>query len=190
MRCTMRGGIYMDTDVELLKNLDPYLGHAAFSGFENDTFIPTAIMGSVKHGVWMEYLLSYYDNRHFINPDGSFDQTTNVLTITSMTKERSTRYAWTTPIRRLRVWQPCIQREYFCPKSYETGEIMRTDNTVCIHHFRPHGMTNVISCKRKKRSRYIEKYGADRGAIKISKWERRNFIRLAMMQLGIKRICV
>ncbi len=147
-------------------------------------------MGSVKHGVWMEYLLSYYDNRHFINPDGSFDQTTNVLTITSMTKERSTRYAWTTPIRRLRVWQPCIQREYFCPKSYETGRLcVRTIRYASIISG-PHGMTNVISCKRKKRSRYIEKYGADRGAIKISKWERRNFIRLAMMQLGDKRICV
>lgn len=179
------GGIYMDTDVELLKNLDPYLGHAAFSGFENDTFIPTAIMGSVKHGVWMEYLLSYYDNRHFINPDGSFDQTTNVLTITSMTQEKY-QIRLDNTYQEIEGVAALYPKEYFCPKSYETGEIMRTDNTVCIHHFRAswHDKRDIL--QRKKRSRYIEKYGADRGAIKYQKWARRNFIRLAMMQLGIK----
>ena len=30
------GGIYMDTDVEVLKPLDAFLHHAAFSGFENN----------------------------------------------------------------------------------------------------------------------------------------------------------
>ena len=35
------GGIYMDTDVEVIKPLDPFLKHKAFSGFEDEVSIPT-----------------------------------------------------------------------------------------------------------------------------------------------------
>ena len=42
------GGIYMDTDVEVLKPLDEYLNYVAFSGFENELFIPTGIMACEK----------------------------------------------------------------------------------------------------------------------------------------------
>ncbi|MFP3393795.1 glycosyltransferase, partial [Brevibacillus sp. SIMBA_076] len=30
------GGIYLDTDVEVLKGFDAFLGHDSFSGFEDD----------------------------------------------------------------------------------------------------------------------------------------------------------
>ena len=39
-----QGGIYMDTDVEVIKPLDEYLHHEAVSGFENTTQIPTGLM--------------------------------------------------------------------------------------------------------------------------------------------------
>ena len=42
------GGIYMDTDVEVLKNLDCFLSEKAFSGFESVDRIPTGIMASEK----------------------------------------------------------------------------------------------------------------------------------------------
>ena len=37
------GGVYMDTDVEVLKTLDPFLHHHAFSGFETDGNVPTGM---------------------------------------------------------------------------------------------------------------------------------------------------
>jgi len=38
------GGIYMDTDVEVLKPLDTFLKYDAVSGFESKTQIPTGLM--------------------------------------------------------------------------------------------------------------------------------------------------
>ena len=81
------GGIYMDTDVELVKNLDDFLKNRAFSGFESSNSIPTGIMASVKHFKLFGDLLEYYENRHFLNDDGSYDTTTNTVTITKMCKK-------------------------------------------------------------------------------------------------------
>ncbi len=128
------GGIYMDTDVELLKKPDSFLKHAAFSGFESNKEITTGIMASEKNGEWVKYLLSYYDNKHFLLPDGKPDLTTNVTAITNMT-------CWKYKIQPNNTFQQIdgvlalYPKDYFCPKNYETGEIVLTENTVCIHHF-------------------------------------------------------
>lgn len=52
-----QGCIYMDTDVEVMKNLDKFLVHQAFSGFESDIQIPTGIMDQKKD---FRYLKSYF----------------------------------------------------------------------------------------------------------------------------------
>ncbi len=52
------GGIYMDSDVEILKNLDNFLNEPAFSSFEagdpTNIFLPTGMMGSEKGGAWVK----------------------------------------------------------------------------------------------------------------------------------------
>ena len=77
------GGIYMDTDVEVLKPIDRFLTHHAFSGFEDEHNVPTGIMASEKSGKWAKDNLEYYTDRHFLLADKSFDLTTNVTTITN-----------------------------------------------------------------------------------------------------------
>ena len=57
------GGIYMDTDVEVLKNLDCFLNEKAFSGFENEKYVPTGLMASEKGNEIIGELLNYYDNK-------------------------------------------------------------------------------------------------------------------------------
>ena len=81
------GGIYMDTDVEVIKSLDPYLNNKAFSGFETFTDIPTGIMASEKGFPLFKEFLDYYKDRHFIMNDGSYDMTTNVVIITNICKK-------------------------------------------------------------------------------------------------------
>ncbi len=76
------GGVYMDTDVEVVKPLDSFLKYKAFSGFENETFIPTGIMACEKGFNGFGELLNDYNNRNFVRKDGSFDLTTNVTVIT------------------------------------------------------------------------------------------------------------
>ena len=127
------GGIYMDTDVEVLKSLDPFLHHTAFSGFEDDIHIPTGIMASEKGGKWAKENLAYYNNRHFIKEDNTMDLTTNVVTLTNymlplgLKQDNSFQ-----DFPKLITFYP---KDYFCPKSYDDGKIYLTNRSVTIHHF-------------------------------------------------------
>ena len=82
------GGIYMDTDMEVCKPLDRLASYAFWSGFESESQIPTGIMASCRDNDLLEYLLSYYDDKHFKNEHGIYDTTTNVTTITRMVKDK------------------------------------------------------------------------------------------------------
>jgi mannosyltransferase OCH1-like enzyme len=78
------GGIYMDTDVEVLKSLDEFLEHTAFTGCENDQMCVTGTMASEKGHKWIEDLLNDYDDKKFILAEGSFDKTPNTQIITEL----------------------------------------------------------------------------------------------------------
>lgn len=127
------GGIYMDTDVEVLKPLDQFLVHPAFSGYESNSDISTGIMASEKGGKWVKDQLSHYDIARFLHPDGSFNLTTNVEVITQ--------YMIPLGLRRDNTYQDfpnlitLYPSDVFCPKSWKTGEINLTENTHTIHHF-------------------------------------------------------
>ena len=72
------GGVYMDTDVELVRPLDRLLTNKAFLGFEGTQWVGTNLIGAEpSHSFFIE-LLKSYDHRCFITPDGKPDQTTNV----------------------------------------------------------------------------------------------------------------
>ena len=127
------GGIYMDTDVEVLKPLDRFLVHHAFSGFESENEVPTGIMASEKGGKWAQENLAYYDNRHFVNEDGTLDTTTNVKIITNLLLPYNIKLNNTyQDIPEMITMYP---KDYFCPKDHQTREIHLTENTHCIHHF-------------------------------------------------------
>jgi hypothetical protein len=127
------GGIYMDTDVEVLKPLDKFLQHTAFSGFENDDFVPTGIMASIQGGTWVKELVSYYNNRHFLKENGEMDMVSNTFIITQMMKEKG--FEMNNRFQEKQGYVAFYPNEFFCPKSYKTGEINLTENSYCIHHF-------------------------------------------------------
>ena len=56
------GGIYLDTDVIALDNLDEVLNNKAFIGFETDRYISAAILGAEKGHPFIEKMLKYYNN--------------------------------------------------------------------------------------------------------------------------------
>lgn len=57
------GGVYLDTDMELIKNLDPLLNNTFFSGSENldNKYISAGIIGAIEKHEYLEMVLAYYD---------------------------------------------------------------------------------------------------------------------------------
>lgn len=126
------GGVYMDTDVEVLSSLDPFLTDKGFSGFENEYSVPTGIMAAEKGNEFIFDLLSDYDGRHFILPDGQSDLTTNTQAITELALKQGLILNNEKQTVKDFTFYP---RDYFCPKDSRTLKVHLTKNSVTIHHF-------------------------------------------------------
>ncbi|WP_246098449.1 glycosyltransferase family 32 protein [Saccharibacillus brassicae] len=132
-----QGGIYMDTDVQVLKTLDPFLKHEAFSGFETLRTIPTAVIGAQAGSPVIRDFLSYYENRAFIKPDGNMDITTNVKIITEYCVSRGF-----VPDNRYQVFEgfALYPKDVFCPLEWSPDKSKIADRPIpeescTIHHF-------------------------------------------------------
>ncbi|KTE93875.1 glycosyl transferase [Desulfitobacterium hafniense] len=126
------GGIYMDTDVEVLKPLDFFLPMKAFSGFEAYDRVPTGIMASKKGHHFIGVLLGEYAGRNFTDANRKYDMTTNVRVITNTCVVRGLQLNNQKQTIDDFTLYPC---EYFCPKNPHTKEIRITQNSYAIHHF-------------------------------------------------------
>lgn len=127
------GGIYMDTDVEILQPLDNLLHLSAFTGYEGSKHHPpvTGLMASEVRGVWVKEQLDAYSDAHFLKEDGSFDLTTNTVRISNIMTSNGF-----IPDGTYKVYKDLhvFPVEYFCPRQ-TTGEFFLTENTYCDHHF-------------------------------------------------------
>jgi len=139
------GGVYMDTDVEILRPLDAPLQIAdrrltslmelpAFTGYEASMANApvTGLMASAAHGVWVTEQLKYYDGLHFVKEDGTLDLTPNTVPIAQIMQEGGFIIDGT-----YRVYKDDMHVfpvDYFCPLT-STRVLKCTKNTYCIHHF-------------------------------------------------------
>lgn len=128
------GGIYMDTDVEVVKPLDKFLINKAFTGCENENMSVTGTMAAIKGHSWIKELLDYYKDQKFILEDGSHNTKTNTKIITEITIEN---YGWKQENTHqiLKDDLHIYPYDVFCAKNFKTGKIEKTENTHTIHHF-------------------------------------------------------
>ena len=127
------GGIYMDTDVEILKPLDDLLHLSAFTGYEGSKTKPpvTGLMASEANGLWVKEQLNAYKDAHFLRQDGSMDMTTNTQRIAEIMRHNGF-----VQNGKYQVYKDMhvFPTDYFCPRQ-TTGEFLLTENTYCDHHF-------------------------------------------------------
>ena len=76
--------------------------------------------------------LNEYKTAHFLLPDGSLDQTTNVVRITNICLKYG--FIPNNQKQTIRTFT-LLPQDYLCPKSFETGKTELTKNTLTIHHF-------------------------------------------------------
>ena len=129
------GGIYLDTDVELVQSLDVLLDAPAFFGFEDSASINTGIgFGAAKNNPIVSAMLEDYNNIHFRLSDGTLDKLPcpirNTNAITSYLPEDFN------PSTIVRIQDAVIYPpEYFCPLSADGITMRKTQNTYSIHWF-------------------------------------------------------
>lgn len=129
---TEMGGIYLDTDVEVIKPLDPFLEQKAFAGFEHVERVQTGILACEKGFPLFLEFLRYYDSATFLRPDGTVDTTTNVEVLTNLCKQRGLELNDKFQVVEGLAIYP---REVFCPVDFDTKKLKKTRKTVTIHWF-------------------------------------------------------
>lgn len=130
------GGIYFDTDVEVIRDMSPILERGAFAGVEshgNGAALNAGLgISSPAASPIFAEILESYKVEHFRNEDGSL----NLKTVVARVSEIFEKYGLTDKneiqeVAGVMVYPP----EYFCPKDYYTHRLKITNNTYCIHHF-------------------------------------------------------
>ena len=129
------GGVYVDTDVKVLKSYEPLLNDTAFIGLEESkAHLPgTCVMGCEPHCQWVRDMLALYDGIEFIKPDGSLDLTTNVDRMGKYLISKGfipCRDAQFISEYGLRIYT----HDYFSPIT-STRVMRKTKNTYSIHYF-------------------------------------------------------
>ena len=68
------GGVYMDTDVRVIKKFDRFLHHGFFSSREWPVYgsLQAAVFGGVKGHPFAKYCMDWYSDQHYILPDGQY----------------------------------------------------------------------------------------------------------------------
>ncbi len=116
------GGIYFDTDIEVLKSFDALLDQDYILGYEKGNIVGTGVMAAVKGSTIIQGFLETYKNKSFILKDGSQNNTPNPQLLMDYIQHNKLN---------LKIYDV----DYFCAKDFLTGKIVCTNNTYCIHHY-------------------------------------------------------
>lgn len=128
------GGIYMDTDVELIKSLNSLLKHQAYFGFEDGKHIATGLgFGAEKgHSILVE-LMCDYNEMPFLLEDNIYNKTTCPIINTNVFLKHGLIQNDKKQILGENVLiLPAI---YLCPVDFETGIRKKSRKTISIHWF-------------------------------------------------------
>lgn len=127
------GGIYLDTDVEVIKPVDALLKYDAYFGFEDYKFINTGVgFGAVKNHDLLHRMMQDYNSIVFIKEDKTYDITPCPQRNSHIFKEYGFNLDGTTQIIKNNA---VFSSEYFCPRKWNDKKIILTQNTYSIHHF-------------------------------------------------------
>lgn len=127
------GGLYFDTDVEVIKSMDKIIEQGAFAGVEFPGKLNAGLgLASPAASPIYKEILDSYRKSTFITENGQKDLTTVVTRVSDIFKK----YGFTDENKIQKIADVTIYPvEYFCPKDYETGILTITDNTYSIHHY-------------------------------------------------------
>lgn len=122
------GGVYFDTDVEVIRPMDDILQAGAFMGMENQESVAPGLGLAVEAGHPLyQWYLDYFSDKHFTPQQPS---------MIPVLREKLLTLGWQQEMRIQSVEGIAIYPpDYFCPQSMMGAPICLTENTRSIHHF-------------------------------------------------------
>jgi hypothetical protein len=129
------GGVYLDSDVLLIKSLNCLLTEKCFFGFEYIQLPEAAIIGAEKGMEWIKRCLDYYNDNIFIKKDGSLKNEPVPYLIRLVFSKYFNKKLWDNSMIEYFEGIKIYPYDYFSPKNYFTDKIETTDNTITIHNF-------------------------------------------------------
>lgn len=117
------GGIYMDTDVQVIRSFDNLLQYPMFLGYELNDYIGTGIIGAEKGNLFIKELLNFYEDKIW-----RVDYYNNPIIFSSVLNEKP----------QLKAYCKVLERNILSPydpyKEYG-NELVEKSETYTIHWF-------------------------------------------------------
>lgn len=150
------GGIYLDTDVEVIKSYDDLLKEKAFFGTEEIDSINSGLsFGAEKENEVLKDLLNLYNDRKFIKSDGTFDlKTTNMIVTEYFVKKGYRLIPKIQTIENTKIFP----RQYFSPIKWWEGKKKIETVTYSIHWYDASWLDNPSQAKYFNRNIIILKH--------------------------------
>lgn len=155
------GGIYLDTDVEIIQSFDDLLNNKGFAGFEEDRYVALGLgFGAEKNNPLIKKMRDQYDGLSFINEDGTLNTIPSPVLSTQILEEAG--YIMDGSFQ-------CIDgfniypSEYFCPMDYQTGEVIITKYTKSIHWYNASWFTDIRKKETNVKRRLCRTFGIGLG---------------------------
>lgn len=126
------GGIYLDSDIKVLKAFDDLLNNKAFSGFESKDRVGVWILASEKGNPLFKEMLDCYKDKHFIKNDGSLDLEPNTVLLKPILEKYGIKF---NNQYQKNEYITIYPKDYFCPLDGTTGKISLTNNSYAMHLF-------------------------------------------------------
>lgn len=153
-----QGGVYLDTDVELIRSIDSIIEKGPFINLEvtagNKIGPGMSCIGAAPHMQLFNYLVNEYEKRHFLLQDGTYDE----MPIGDFVKEKLLQDGMVEKNKLQNIDGVILYpTEYFSPIDFTTGKKNLTSNTLGIHHYAGSWLTPAQK-RNQKISQLVTKY--------------------------------
>lgn len=184
------GGIYFDTDVEVIRSFERIIENGPFMGCEQAmTDFPIKVapglgLGAVPQMPIYKKILDYYNTLSFYDINGEINLKTIVEYTTDILQKYGLRNTLDVQnIEEIMIYPP----DYFCPINYVTGEKKISCNTYSIHHYSESWKTKTQKHQNKVLHKLLKTFGERNGYLiwRIYTFPNRVFMKL--QQKGLRR---
>lgn len=132
------GGVYFDTDVEVIRPMDDIIERGAFMGWETannegiQKVAPGLCLGAPKGLPIYKEILSEFERLSFYLEDGQYNPYTMIPLVTDILLKNGMKNDGSTQsVADITIYAT----DYFCPMDALTGKVTKTKNTRSIHWY-------------------------------------------------------